>query len=203
MFVKDLQSLKRFTPAVLAFVLVALGSLMILPKNDDVANADQRQPVLVLTGDVEAGTATADLVALVDVKMLEADARATGALSSIDDLPEGVLTSDHVTGQQLLATSFAANVVEGLGEGFVAVSVRLDAQRWVGPLVTTGDVVDVYDIGVDAATPIARKAVVLEAPVPTDLGPRDEAVISLGVPETSLSAVLVAASENRIWLVGA
>lgn len=203
MFVKDLQSLKRFTPAVLAFVLVALGSLMILPKNDDVANADQRQPVLVLTGDVEAGTATADLVALVDVKMLEADARATGALSSLDDLPEGVLTSDHVTGQQLLATSFAANVVEGLGDGFVAVSVRLDAQRWVGPLVTTGDVVDVYDIGVDAATPIARKAVVLEAPAPTDLGPRDEAVISLGVPEASLSAVLVAASENRIWLVGA
>lgn len=203
MFVKDLQSLKRFTPAALAFVLVALGSLMILPKNDDVANADQRQPVLVLTGDVEAGTATADLVGLVDVKMLEADARATGALSSIDDLPEGVITSDHVTGQQLLVTSFATNVVEGLGEGFVAVSVRLDAQRWVGPLVTTGDVVDVYDIGVDAATPIARKAVVLEAPTPTDLGPRDEAVISLGVPETSLSAVLVAASENRIWLVGA
>lgn len=199
----NLQSLRRFTPAALAFVLVALGSLMVLPKNDDVANADQRQPVLVLTGDVEAGTSTADLVALVDVKMLEADARATGALSSIDDLPEGVLTSDHVTGQQLLATSFAANVVEGLGDGFVAVSVRLDAQRWVGPLVTTGDVVDVYDIGVDAATPIARKAVVLEAPTPTDLGPRDEAVISLGVPETSLSAVLVAASENRIWLVGA
>ena len=199
----NLQSLRRFTPAALAFVLVALGSLMVLPKNDDVANADQRQPVLVLPGDVEAGTSTADLVALVDVKMLEADARATGALSSIDDLPEGVLTSDHVTGQQLLATSFAANVVEGLGDGFVAVSVRLDAQRWVGPLVTTGDVVDVYDIGVDAATPIARKAVVLEAPTPTDLGPRDEAVISLGVPETSLSAVLVAASENRIWLVGA
>lgn len=200
---KDLQTLKRFAPAVLAFALVALGSLMILPKNDDVANAEQRQPVLVLTGDADVGTLTADLVSLVEVKMLETDARATGALASIDDLPEGVLRSDHVKGQQLLVTSFAANVVEGLGEGFVAVSVRLDAQRWVGPLVTTGDVVDVYDIGTDAATAIARKAVVLGAPVPTDLGPRDEAVISLGVPEASLSAVLVAASENRIWLVGA
>lgn len=199
----NLQSLRRFTPAALAFVLVAFGTLMALPKNDEVANADERQPVLVLTDDVEAGTPVADLVAFVDVKMLEADARAAGAYSSIDDLPVGVLTSDHVTGQQLLATSFAANVVEGLGKGFVAVSVRLDAQRWVGPLVTTGDVVDVYDIGVDAATPIAREAVVLEAPSPTDLGPRDEAVISLGVPQASLSAVLVAASENRIWLVGA
>jgi hypothetical protein len=202
-FVRNLQSLKRFAPAALAFVLVAFGTLMILPKNDDVANADQRQPTLVLTSDVESGTATADLTAQVEVKMLEVDARATGALASLDDLPDGVLVADHVAGQQLLDSSFAANVVEGLGEGFVAVSVRLDAQRWVGPLVTTGDVVDVFDIGVDAATPIAREAVVLEAPSPTDLGPRDEAVISLGVPETSLSAVLVAASENRIWLVGA
>ena len=200
---KDLQSLKRFAPAALAFVLVALGTLMILPKSDDVANADQRQPTLVLTADVESGTATADLRAQIEVKMLEVDARATGALASLDDLPDGVLVADHVAGQQLLTSSFAANVVEGLGDGFVAVSVRLDAQRWVGPLVTTGDVVDVFDIGVDAATPIAQEAVVLEAPSPTDLGPRDEAVISLGVPETSLSAVLVAASENRIWLVGA
>ncbi|MEN9805492.1 MAG: hypothetical protein RIS41_2339, partial [Actinomycetota bacterium] len=99
----------------LAFVLVALGTLMILPKNDDVANADQRQPTLVLVADVESGTATADLTAQVEVKMLEVDARATGALASLDDLPDGVLVADHVAGQQLLASSFAANVVEGLG----------------------------------------------------------------------------------------
>lgn len=199
----NLQSLKRFAPAALAFVLVVFGTLMVLPQDDETANADERQPTLVLTTDAEAGTPIADLTASIDVKMLEADARATGALASLDALPEGVLVADHVAGQQLLATSFAANVVEGLGDGFVAVSIRLDAQRWVGPLVTTGDVVDVYDIGVDAALPIARRAVVLEAPSPTDLGPRDEAVISLGVPESSLSAVLVAASDNRIWLVGA
>lgn len=199
---KDLRSLKRFVPAGVAFVLVAFGTLLVLPSNDETAKADLRRPTLVLSTDVESGTSTADLTAQVEVKMLEIDARASGALSSLDELPDGVLVSDHVAGQQLLSSSFAANVVEGLGEGFVAVSVRLDAERWVGPLVTTGDVVDVFDIGVDAATPIARRAVVLESPSPTDLGPRDEAVISLGVPEASLSAVLVAASENRIWLVG-
>lgn len=203
MLVNNLHSLKRFAPAALAFVLVAFGTLMVLPKNDEAANADERQPTLVLTQAVEAGTSSSDLTARVEVKMLEADARATGVLSSVEDLPEGVLISDHVAGEQLLASSFAANVVEGLGEGFVAVSIRLDAQRWVGPLVTTGDVVDVYDIGDDAALPIARGAVVLEAPSPTELGPRDEAVISLGVPQSSLSAVLVAANDNRIWLVGA
>ena len=200
---KNLQSMKRFAPAVAAFVLVAFGTLMVLPKNDEAANADERQPTLVLVREVEAGTAVSDLVTAVDIKMLEAEARATGARSSLDDLPEGVLVADHVAGEQLLESSFAKNVVEGLGVGFVAVSVRLDAQRWVGPLVTTGEVVDVYDIGDDVASPIARDAVVLEAPSPTDLGPRDEAVISLGVPRTSLSAVLVAASEGRIWLVGA
>lgn len=196
------QSLKRFVPAALAFVLVAFGTLMVLPKNDDVVMADEREPVLVLTGDAEAGTPSADLVSAVEVKMFEAGARATGALTSLEDLPDGVLISDHVAGQQLLISSFAANVVDGLGEGYVAVSVRLDAQRWVGPLVTTGDVVDVYDIDEDGATVIARRAVVLESPSPTDLGPRDEAVISLGVSEGSLAAVLVAASENRVWLVG-
>ncbi len=165
---KNPQALKRFVPAALAFVLVAFGTLMVLPKNDEAANADERQPTLVVTREVE-----------------------------------GVLISDHVAGEQLLASSFAANVVEGLGVGFVAVSVRLDAQRWVGPLVTTGDVVDIYDIGADVALPIAKDAVVLEAPSPNELGPRDEAVISLGVPRSSLSAVLVAANDNRIWLVGA
>lgn len=200
---RNVQSLKRFAPATLAFVLVAFGTLLVLPKNDEAANADERQPTLVLVRGVEAGTPASELVTDVEVKMLEPDARATGALSSLDEIPDGVLISNHVPGEQLLASSFAANVVEGLGVGFVAVSVRLDAQRWVGPLVTTGDVVDVYDIGDEVALPIAREAVVLEAPTPTDLGPRDEAVISLGVPQSSLSAVLVAANDNRIWLVGA
>ena len=200
---RNVQSLKRFAPATLAFVLVAFGTLLVLPKNDEAANADERQPTLVLVRGVEAGTPASELVTDVEVKMLEPDARATGALSSLDEIPDGVLISNHVPGEQLLKSSFAANVVEGLGVGFVAVSVRLDAQRWVGPLVTTGDVVDVYDIGDEVALPIARDAVVLEAPTPTDLGPRDEAVISLGVPQSSLSAVLVAANDNRIWLVGA
>ena len=200
---RNVQSLKRFAPATLAFVLVAFGTLLVLPKNDEAANADERQPTLALVRGVEAGTPASELVTDVEVKMLEPDARATGALSSLDEIPDGVLISNHVPGEQLLASSFAANVVEGLGVGFVAVSVRLDAQRWVGPLVTTGDVVDVYDIGDEVALPIARDAVVLEAPTPTDLGPRDEAVISLGVPQSSLSAVLVAANDNRIWLVGA
>lgn len=203
MFVSGVRSLRRFAPAALAFVLVAFGTLMVLPDDDEVANADQRRPTLVVTVDAESGTPSTDLRDSVEVKMLESDARATGALSSLDDLPEGVLVADHVAGQQLLASSFAANVVEGLGSGFVAVSVRLDAQRWVGPLVTTGDVVDVYDIVDGVATSIARDAVVLEAPAPTDIGPRDEAVIALGVPQGSLSAVLIAASESRIWLVGA
>ena len=193
--------MKRFAPTALAFVLVGFGTLMVLP-DDEPTDDSRRLPTVVVTSDVESGTAAADLKPITEVRLLEADARATSALSSLDDLPEGVLTADHVAGQQLLASSFATNVIEGLGDGFVAVSVRLDAQRWVGPLVSTGDIVDVYDIGIDEATPIARQSVVLEAPSPIDLDPRDEAVISLGVPESALSSVLVAASQDRLWLVG-
>lgn len=201
-FVRDLRTLRRFVPPALAFLLVGFGTLLVLPDDDEIAEARQRFPTLVVTSDIESGTSATELRSNTEVRFLEADARALGALSSLDEVPEGVLRFDHVVGQQLLRSSFATNVVVGLGEGFVAVSVRLDTERWVGPLVTTGEVVDLYDIGLDTASPIARRAVVLDAPSPLDSGPRDVAVISLAVPEPALSAVLIAASQGRIWLVG-
>lgn len=200
---KDLQSLKRFVPAATAFLLVAVGSLMVLPKGDGAANASDRRPTVVVTSELTAGATRDEVARSVEVRMLEVDARASGALAAIDEIPEGILVSNHVAGQQLLQTSFAANVVEGIGKGYVAVSVRLDAQRWVGPVMATGKVVDVYDIAEASAEPIARKAVVLSAPSTEEFDPRSEAIISLGIPQSALARVLVAANENRVWLVGA
>lgn len=200
---KNIQSAKRFIPAIAAFVLVAVGTLIALPNDDTASSAEQRQPTLVLSVDVESGTPATDVAAHTEVKMIEVAARASGALSSLDEVPEGVLVATHVAGQQLLASSFAGNVVEGLGKGFVAVSVRLDAQRWVGPVMATGKIVDIYDIVEASADPIVRGAVVLSAPAPEEFDPRAEAIVSLGVPESTLSRVLVAANENRVWLVGA
>jgi hypothetical protein len=108
-----------------------------------------------------------------------------------------------VVGQQLLVTSFADDAVAAVGAGRVSVSVRVDSQRWVGPFNTTGTVVDVYAIDENGATKISSGAVILGSPSTEDLTPKQDSIVSLAVREETLQAVLVAASENRLWMVGA
>lgn len=198
----DPRSLKRYMPALAAFVLVAVGTLLVLPNSDEPAKADQLQATLVAKSPIEAGVKSDELGSMLEIRMVPIDARATGALSTFGEIPEGVLIADFVAGQQLLASSIAENVVKGLGDGFVSVSVRLDLQRWAGPVLTTGNIVDVFDIVESAATLIASKVVILDAPTVESLGSRDESIVTLGVPEASLPQILIAANENRIWLVG-
>jgi hypothetical protein len=134
--------------------------------------------------------------------MMDSQSRASGSLSSFEEIPEGVLVSDHVQGQQLLISSIAANAVDGLGAGFVAISVAMDSQRWLGPLLSTGTTVDVYEIVGEISTRIAENAVILNEPSTEDSSSNDQKIVSLAVPGTSLNQVLVAANENRLWLVG-
>ena len=198
----DPRSLKRYVPALAAFVLVAVGTLLVLPNSDEPAMADQLQATLVAKSPIDAGVKSDELESMLEIRMIPIDARATGALSTFEEIPEGVLIADFVSGQQLLSSSIAENVVKGLGDGFVSVSVRLDLQRWAGPVLTTGNIVDVFDIVESAATLIASKVVILDAPTVESLGSRDESIVTLGVPEASLAQILIAANENRIWLVG-
>ena len=196
-------TLRRHWVTVTAFFLVLLGTLAVVPRGDEKADATKRISTLVLTKALDEGTPAEAVRAAVEVRDLDPDARATGALSSLDDIPAGVLVSDHVVGEQLLASSFASDEVAALGPGFVSVSIRLDSQRWVGPFLTTGDTVDVFDVSDTGSVKIAVKAVIIEAPPAGEVGPRDESIISMGVPASALPAVLSAASSGRIWLVGA
>jgi len=196
-------TLRRHWVTVTAFFLVLLGTLAVVPRGDEKADATKRISTLVLTKALDEGAPAEVVRAAVEVRDLDPEARATGALSSLDDIPEGVLVSDHVVGEQLLASSFAADKVAALGPGFVSVSIRLDSQRWVGPFLTTGDTVDVFDVSDTGSVKIAAKAVIIEAPPAGEVGPRDESIISMGVPASALPAVLSAASSGRIWLVGA
>ena len=131
-------------------------------------------------------------------------ARSEGAIASLDDLPVGVLAFDHVPGQQILFTSFARNHVSSLGTNFVAVSVTLDPQRWVGPWLQAGRIVDVYDTNEPQPALVATRAVILDAPEESAdiLEPTQDAVVSLGVPKEALVGVLAAAENGTVWLVG-
>ena len=196
-------SMKRFGPAVLAFLLVVVGVLLLVPNDNNEAKANLEVPVVVAESSLSSGATASQVRSNVAVRMVPETARAAGAFSSIEELPDGVLAYSHVAGQQILKTSFSENQLVALGDGYVAVSIRVESQRWVGPYVMAGSSVNIFDTQVAGASLISSDAVILGVPETTDLEPKEDTVISLGVKRESLPAVLVAASENRIWLVSA
>ena len=194
-------SIKRFGPAVLAFTLVVLGVLLVLPDDNDEVKANQDVPVVVAVNSLSSGASASQVRNNVEVRMVPETSRASGAISSIAELPDGALAYTHVAGQQILKTSFSVNQLLALGDGYVAVSIRVESQRWVGPYVMSGKSVNIYDTNITTASLISADAVILGTPETEDLEPKQETIISLGVRQESLAAVLVAASEDRLWLV--
>jgi len=196
------EKFKRFIPATAVFLLVTFGLFQLIPNEQNAEVSTELIPTVVLTQIAAAGTNSSDLRSQIEIRMMDSQSRASGSLSSFEEIPEGVLVSDHVQGQQLLISSIAANAVDGLGAGFVAISVAMDSQRWLGPLLSTGTTVDVYEIVGEISTRIAQNAVILNEPSTGDSSSNDQKIVSLAVPGTSLNQVLVAANENRLWLVG-
>lgn len=194
--------IRRLAVPVTAFALVTGGALLALPDDNSSSDAAQKAPTVVVVDNVESGTPTDEVRKHVEVRQVDVSARADGAFASLDEIPAGVLVADHVGGQQLLATSISKNVVTAVGEGFVSVSVRLDSQRWVGPVKATGSTVNVFAINAGVATLVSPDAVVLDSPDFSDLKPRDDAIVSLAVRNDTLAAVLVAAAEDKLWLTG-
>ncbi len=197
------NEVRRFAPAAGAFLLVAGGTLFALPQSEDKSSDAVRLPTVVAVAPLVGGASTDQVRANIEIRQIDANSRPVGALSSTSEIPDGVLVASVVEGQQLLTSSFAENKVDALGDDYVSVSVRLESQRWVGPVLISGMTVNIFEITDSGALDIAQKAVVLEAPTPNDVEPKADAIVSLGIPQDALPKVLLAASENRLWLVGA
>jgi hypothetical protein len=60
----------------------------------------------------------------------------------------------------------------------------------------------VYEVDAEEVRLITTDAVIVDAPEPENLGAKDDSVVVLGVRKDALSAVVLAASNNAIWLVG-
>ena len=198
-------TVRRIGPAVAAFVLVAIGVLVLAGGGGGEATADTEAlvPTVVAAGPIEAGTATSALGTRVEVRMLAPDARAQGAVTSVAELPDGVVAVAHAGGQQVLVTSIVDDARGRLGRGMVAVSAKLDPAQWSGPVATTGNTVDVFAIGGANAELIATDVIVLSAPDPAVVTPQQEAIVTLGVPEAQVSRVIGAVAGAGIWLVTA
>jgi len=160
--------LRRIGPALAAFVLVALGVLVLAggnKKNADATN-DGLRATVVAVAPIVAGTAGDQLGSNVEIRMLPVNARAQGAVEAVEDLPDGVFASDVVPGQQLLTSNVVDDIRKSLGNGRVAVSARLDPAQWTGPVTATGNRVNVYAIGGTNAELIATDVIVLNSPDP-------------------------------------
>jgi hypothetical protein len=196
------QNITKYLPAMLAFSFVLVGSWMLLPRDEDTASADAQVDVLVLDRAMPEGASASAVRDAASVRSLPAEAVTEGAFDSIDDIDGGVLAIDHAKGQQLTSLSFARNRVAAVGPEFVVTSVRMSAQNWSGALRISGDVVDVYALTETGAAMVSAGAVVLDSPSLDDLQPADEAVITIAVRRETLPAVLFAAREEQLWLVG-
>jgi hypothetical protein len=202
LFMTVIRKLARYLPALLAFGFVLAGSWLLLPRDEDSADAEATVQVVVLTRAVASGTSANDVRNASTLRSLPLDAVADGALSSLDDISAGVLAIDHSSGQQLTRSSFARSRVAAVGEDFVVTSVRMPSQNWSGAVRISGDTLDVYALTDAGATLVSRDAVVLDSPPLEDLQPSADAVITLAVRHETLSAVLAAAQDERLWLVG-
>lgn len=195
--------LRRILAPVTAFILVAGGTIALMPNESAVVEAEQEVAVLVLTQPVSAGTTTDQVASLVETRLLPVDAIADGAFSDTSALPNGVLAVDLVAGQQLVSASFVETRLDAFGAGLAAVSIRLDSQRWAGPVDLAGGIVDVYETGDAGTRLLATGAQVLSHPTDVaELDPRAESIITIAVAQHSLHEVLAAASSGNIWLVG-
>ena len=209
---------RRLIVPLAAGALVTLGTLLLVTPGgsgtDTAEPAPELFPTVVAAEPIAAGTPIAGLAERLEIRMLPADARATGTFASLDEIEahaepdEAIVVDDLAIGEHLLRTDVASDpvaaVAEGYGRDYVAVSVRVDPQRWVGPFSTTGAEVDVYSTGVDgtASRLIVSAARIIAAPDTAELDPRSESVITLAVPADSVTAVIDAAATGTLWTVG-
>lgn len=186
-----------------AGLLVMVGTYALVGTSGDTAETNEDLvPTVVVIEPIAAGTDTAAISDVLEVRMLPSSVRPEGALSNLESIPPGVLTSDVVIGEQLLESSVALDKVDALGGGFTSISVRVDAQRWAGPYGATGDAVDIYRSG-DLIELIVSDAVIISAPSLEELDPRAESIVTLAVPDEAITGIISAASQNEIWMVGA
>lgn len=209
---------RRLVIPLAAGTLVTLGTLLLMSPGgtgtDTAEPATELFPTVVAVEPIAAGTPVAGVAERLEIRMLPADARATGTFASLDEIeafaePDGAIVVDDLAiGEQILRTDVAtdpvAAVTEGYQRDYVAVSVRVDPQRWVGPFSTTGAEVDVYATATDgtATRLIVNAARIIAAPDTAELDPRSESVITLAVPADSVTAVIDAAATGTLWTVG-
>lgn len=211
---------RRIVAATAAVVLAVLGAVLLIGyvRGADARARDGEQlaDVLVVTGDVAAGTSAGDLAGSVSVEQVPRRLVAHGAVSDLAALDGRVTTAALLPGDQVVTGRFAdpaTLVPEGTvaaPDGMVQVSVTLDAQRAVGGAVTSGDRVGVQLTEQSSANTgitgysvfrVLHGVLVTRVTAPSNAGdPSAVWTVTLALSPDDASAVVLGTTAQAVWL---
>lgn len=207
---------RRSIAAIAAVLLAVVGAVVIIQY---VRGADLRAQageklvdVLVVAGDVAAGTPVGDLAGTVSVQRVPERLLAPGAVADLSELADQVSIAALVPGDQVVTARFAAPqdlAPEGTvpaPAGTVEISVSLDAQRAVGGVLKAGDVVAVQLVAQDAEVGSAGIAPLSGVPVTRVLAPEAAGdptavhLVTLALTPEQAKQFVVGSSAQGVWL---
>jgi pilus assembly protein CpaB len=145
---------RRIIGVIAAVVLAIVGTAFLViyvrGAEDRALAGQETAEVLVVTGDIERGTAAEELGDRVVTERIPAKVRAEGSIATLDDLDGQVTSVDLVPGEQLVVGRFTTPVeleaerdVE-VPEGLQELTISLAPQRAVGGRITPGDTVGLF-----------------------------------------------------------
>jgi len=146
---------RRIVAAIAAVVLAGVAAYAIfsyVQRADARAMAGQQTAeVLVTTKPVAKGSTADEMSESVELKLMPQMAIAPGAVSHLDQIRAGMITTAPLeVGEQVISTRFADPVTltdansAPVPKGLQEVSVQLDAQRALGGNIKPGDMVGVF-----------------------------------------------------------
>lgn len=160
--------MKRIIGVGLALLLAGVGTLVLVvwvqSAEDRALAGEEVVDVLVVTQEIERGTAAEDIAQAVALEQVPLKVRAEGSVSELDALDGLVAAVDLLPGEQLTAARFlnpveaAAQTDVDVPEGLQEVTISLEPQRAVGGTVRPGDTVGV----VASFDPFDLEGVILE-----------------------------------------
>jgi pilus assembly protein CpaB len=210
--------------ALLAAVALALiGTILLVTyvhaAKDRAMAGEQLVPVLVLSGDVKAGTPASQLADHVKTEQVPAKVKSEKAVTSIQELGASVAAVNLVAGEQLVSTRFATVAASGRAsapDGLLEVTIPLEPQRALGGQLQGGEkvgvVITVDDDGSGKATThlVLHKVVVTAVQVGRDdttkttadnkTAPTGTIFVTLALDASSVEKVVFAAEKGHLWL---
>lgn len=138
---------RRITGLVAAIALALAGTLLLVgyvhSAEASALSDENTVAVLVVKQAVQAGTKASDLVDKVETEQVPAKVKADGAITTLNQLrslKDKVTTIDLLPGEQVVNDRFGDAVKrEGVPDGLLEVTVKLDPERALGGDIRTGD----------------------------------------------------------------